>query len=62
MIDWVRLVLIMREVAIAFGLIMGFLVCGVILIRGRHEFSDKCYTPWEKEDKKRAKLKEARRK
>ena len=62
MINWVALVLLMKEVAIAIAMIISFFGCGVILFRERHELSSKVYLPWEKEDKKRAKLEEKTRK
>lgn len=62
MIDWVALILLMKEVAISIALIISFFGWGVILFRWRHELSSKCYLPWEKEERKARRRAERERK
>ena len=58
MMNFWELLVIVREVAVVFGIMITLLYCVVFLIRFRYEFSSKCYLPWEKEDKKKANLRD----
>lgn len=58
MIDWIKLVDIMRECAVWFGFIIAVTFVITIMASGRYYLTEKVKEPWAKEDKKRAKLEE----